>query len=547
MSKERRTISASSLPARLKQHAEDRPEAIAYRLHSSGTLTYRQLADQVDAFAHWLSDRVPRGATIILSCPSDLKYPVAFLGLLAAGCSVFPILLDASDMELSRAATESGAVGIVGDHRTGSHGTSSMSFLNRFEFAKPGCPTMRLSLLRKGPETNSNSGVGATGRGTPKPVSFGHEADTSLGVPLPVAPRTVGSVEVNCAPLRSEIFPQTGALLLQSSGTTGLPKIVRRSGASLDAVAQATAEAIGFTVEDRVLMTVPLTHSYGLEHGLLAPIWAGSSIHLCPGLDLQILLPELASGITIFPGVPSTFEMLANLPGEAAPMPGLRAAYSAGAPLPRSVFDRFLARYGIRITQLYGATEVGSVTFNPPSEPFDPASVGRAMRGVSIRILDAKKSGRAIAAEKEGEIAIRAESMFGGYLNAKSELIDGHFPTGDLGHIDAGGRLFVTGRLKLLIDVGGLKVNPLEVEAVLQQHPEVAACAVIAALQTATVNRLKAFIEPRDPSKPPAIEELRQLARTNLSAYKVPRFFGFITKLPRSPTGKILRHLLEVK
>ena len=464
MSKERRTISASSLPARLKQHAVDRPEAIAYRLHSSGTLTYRQLADQVDAFANWLSDRVPRGATIILSCPSDLKYPVAFLGLLAAGCSVFPILLDASDMELSRAATESGAVGIVGDHRAESHGTSSMGFLTIFEFAESGCPTMRLS-LRADPWPPSSAGK-----------SFGD-------------------------------------LLLQSSGTTGLPKIVRRSGASLDAVAQATAEAIGFTVADRVLMTVPLTHSYGLEHGLLAPIWAGSSIHLCPGLDLQILLPELANGITIFPGVPSTFEMLANLPGEAAPMPRLRSAYSAGAPLPRSVFDRFLARYGVRITQLYGATEVGSVTFNPPSEPFDPASVGRAMRGVSIRILDvndcacdiAKSSGATVIlrysegsgcdrtsdgslgvsqndespANEEGQIAISAPSMFSDYLNAESNLIDGHFPTGDLGHFDASGRLFVTGRLKLLIDVGGLKVNPLEVEAVLQQHPGVAACAVI--------------------------------------------------------------------
>jgi acyl-CoA synthetase (AMP-forming)/AMP-acid ligase II len=338
---------------------------------------------------------------------------------------------------------------------------------------------------------------------------------------------------------------RSGDLLLQSSGTTGLPKIVRRSGDSLDAVARGSAESVGFRPDDRVLMTVPLTHSYGLEHGVLAPIWAGSCVHLCRGLNLPVIVPELiAGGITLFPGVPSTFEMLAGVAEAGLTMPSLRTAYAAGAPLPRPVFDAFAERFGIRVAQLYGASEIGSVTFNPPGDDFDPASAGLPFNGVSIRILH-PDTNAALPTGAEGQVAVRAASMFSGYLNAPADLIDGYFATGDLGRLDAAGRLFITGRIKLLIDVGGLKVNPLEVEAVLAEHPAVAACVVVPVQQSQTVFRLKAIIAPRHPAAPPAASDLRRFAQSRLAAYKVPRLFEVRDSLPRSATGKILRHLLE--
>ena len=333
-----------------------------------------------------------------------------------------------------------------------------------------------------------------------------------------------------------------GDLFLQSSGTTGLPKIVRRSGRSLDAVARAMAEVIGFTPADRVLMALPLPHSYGLEHGLLAPLWAGSCVHLCAGLDFPVVVRELKDeGITIFPGVPSAFEMLSHVAGANVAMPSLRLAYSAGGPLPREVFDAFATRFGIAVTQLYGASEIGSVTYNSPAGgvpagDFDPASVGRPMAGVEIRIL---------GGQPDGEIAIRAASMFDGYVDSPAELVDGFFATGDLGHVDAAGRLFITGRLKLLIDVGGFKVNPMEVEAVIARHPTVGSCIVVAMRQSRTVNRLKAVVTPRYPELQVPLEELRQWARRHLAAYKVPRLFELRASLPRTPSGKIMRQLLE--
>lgn len=342
------------------------------------------------------------------------------------------------------------------------------------------------------------------------------------------------------APWATETPIDGPALLLLSSGTTGLPKIVLRDGPSLDAVSAAMVESIGFTPADRVLATVPLCHSYGLEHGLLAPIWAGSTVCLCRGLDMPLVERQLgAGGITLVPGVPAMFEMLAHRPDIAArSIPTLRIAYSAGAPLPAAVFNRLADATGLRVGQLYGATEIGSVTFNDPHRPgFDSASVGRAMNGVQIRLIPTPGA--------DAQVAIRADSMFRGYLGESSPNDpDGFFLTGDLGRIDSDGNLFITGRLKLLIDIGGLKVSPIEIEQALCEHPGVRACVVLAMPLSETVNRLKAIIEPRDLDHPVTPAEMRDFARQRLTAYKVPRVIEVRASLPRSASGKVVRHLV---
>lgn len=337
-------------------------------------------------------------------------------------------------------------------------------------------------------------------------------------------------------------------LLLQSSGTTGRPKIVYRPAAAVDAVCANMVGAIGFTDTDRVLATVPLCHSYGLEHGLLAPLTAGASIHLCQGFDLHLVLGQLAgAGISVFPAVPSMFEMLAQLADERSRFPALRTTYSAGGQLPSGIAEAFFRKYGLRIAQLYGASEVGSVTFTRSDDPaFDSSSVGRPMHGVDIRIGAVNDQAQVQPTGTDGQVLVRATSMFTGYLNGESGVTsDGFFPTGDLGRVDASGNLTITGRIKLLIDVGGLKVNPLEVEEVLRQHPGVAACVAVPMRLSETISRIRAVVVPVDPATPPAAEELRRFARARLTPHKVPRVFEFRDKLPTSATGKILRHLVE--
>jgi long-chain acyl-CoA synthetase len=240
--------------------------------------------------------------------------------------------------------------------------------------------------------------------------------------------------------------------------------------------------------------------------------------------------------VTIFPAVPSMIEMLASMNDETFAMPKLRLIYSAGGPLPRGLHDRFAERFGLRVGQVYGMTEIGSVTFNDPNrEPFDPASVGRAMCDVSIRIID-----------DSGEVVARAPSMLSEYINEPMDLVDGHFRTGDLGRIDEHGRLNITGRARLLIDTGGLKINPLEVEGVIAQHPDVAECIVLPVRQSETVERICAVVVAREDHDRPSIESIRSFAKERLAAYKVPRQVIFRDSLPKTATGKVLRHLVEV-
>jgi len=484
-----------ALLTRLHSHAAARPDDIAYREASNDrTLTWRALADGVAGFANAVRSTISPASTVMLCAANQIEYPIAFLGILAAGCDVFPISADVAEVELLRAVAHARALAIVGHERA-------------------------LQIVGD------------------RVKSWGID---SLNVGSALADRANDSVRQGGPYI-------TPALLLQSSGTTGLPKIVRRSGLSLDVVSSQMAEAVGFTPDDHVLAAVPLTHSYGLEHGLLAPVWAGSTVHLCRGLDVPTMLCELAGNqITIFPAVPSMIEMLAGV-SEAPAIKSLRTAYTAGAPLPASVVARFTDRFGVRLSQLYGATEIGSVTFNSPrEEPFDSTSVGRAMRGVVLRIVHITDN-TSLPAGEEGHLIVRADSMFEGYLHEKTELIEGYFPTGDLARLEYDGRLYITGRLKLLIDVGGMKVNPLEVEAVLCQHPDVAECVVVPIQQSETVNRLRAVVTPRDPAVPIAIESLRAFAKSHLNAYKVPRIFDIRQALPKSPTGKILRHTVETE
>jgi long-chain acyl-CoA synthetase len=477
------------LLTRLDHHATTAGDRIAYRelAAPARTLTYAQLRAAASAFAAHLRTRIAPGAVVMLSLPNRIEYPAAFLGILAAGCSVFPVSSEMVDVELQTLARESSAAAIVGTDRA--------------------CAALK--------DLVSHT----------------------------IAPDQVLSAD------QPEIFAPADTpvdLLLCSSGTTARPKIVLRDAPSLDAVSQDMCEALGVRPDDRFLSIVPLCHSYGLEHGLLAPVWAGATVHLSPGLDLAVVMPQLASGgITLFPSVPSAYDMICQV-AHAQPMPHLRKAYAAGAPLPRSVADAFFEKFGVRIGQLYGATEIGSITFSDPASPhFDPQSVGVPYPRVELRIVN-PDTRQPLPPGSEGELLVRAPSMLRGYLHQSTpSTIDGFFPTGDLARRDQHNNLTITGRLKLLIEIGGLKVNVLEDEDLLARHPAVGEAAVVAVRVSETVSRLKAVITPRDPENPPVPDDVRRFLRQRLTPYKVPRVIEVRESLPRSPAGKILRRLLE--
>ena len=237
---------------------------------------------------------------------------------------------------------------------------------------------------------------------------------------------------------------------------------------------------------------------------------------------------------------------LASRDGLTAPNKSLNAVYSAGATLPAPVAEMFFERFGIHVGQLYGATEIGSVTFGrPEGDALPEGCVGRPMNGVSIEIVGLEDVSETPAPGEQGQIAIQAPSMLEAYLgNDTAPIANGHFLTGDLGSIDRAGALTITGRVKTLIEVGGMKVNPMEVERALGDHPGVAECAVVPVLVTQTLSRVTAFIVPTNPHQPPSASVLRGFVKPQLATYKVPRAFNIVEALPKTSLGKVKRRQL---
>lgn len=492
---------ALQLIERLYEHAAARPDAVALREVSAADgggriMSYRPFLSAVESLAEVLHRDLPEHAVVLVALPNELEYFVAFYAVLLAGRTVFPVHPLLAETELQTAAKRSQAVAFVAVERSSG------------AFEKIGLRNIVVSL--RDDESQRDHTLDR------------HASDSAC-------------------------------LLLQSSGTTGQPKIVQRSGQSLDAVAGNVASSVALVPDDRVLGLVPACHSYGVENVALGPLWAGCQVHLCHNLDTTVVHRLLThAGITVFPGVPAMFDLLAQLGHAGERSTALRSAYSAGAMLPGAVFEAFERGFGVRIGQLFGMTEIGSVTFNDPhGESHDPASVGLPMDGVQVRIVDptTRNLSEPLLPNREGEVAVSAPSMLTGYLDddgvcqAPTEMCDGFFFTGDLGRLDDRGRLTITGRLKLVIDVGGHKVNLLEVESVLQAHPAVAACVVVPVPVSKTVSRLKAFVELDSGGPAPTSDELRSAIRDKLSAHKVPRVIEFRDKLPRSPTGKVLRRI----
>lgn len=349
-----------------------------------------------------------------------------------------------------------------------------------------------------------------------------------LGAHLPAG--EVERLTAQAQTVDAATHPPGGWLCLPSSGTTGLPKLARRDLPALAAVAQQTTQAAGITADDRMLLAVPVSHSYGVD-SLLSALWAGATVELENTFDpgrLHTRLRETCA--TVLPAVPVMIEMLLRM-DDGAPLPHLRLAYCAGAPLPPALWREVAQKLGLKVGTLYGATEMASVYFEHGDAPgFDPACVGFPMTGVQTRFAT------------DGEVFIKAPSLMAAYWGTEATglEVDGFFATGDLGEITAAGRLCLTGRKKLLIDVGGSKVNPLEVEAILREVPGVALCVVIPEPVSDTIRRVKALVVMKDNCAFDSAA-LKAHCKANLAAHKVPRIFEQRAGLPVSATGKVLR------
>jgi long-chain acyl-CoA synthetase len=336
-----------------------------------------------------------------------------------------------------------------------------------------------------------------------------------------------------------------------SSGSTGTPKGMVRTSAQLAAEADAFYDTVGVSENDVILGLVALFHSHGLGNALLASVRSGATLVLLPSFQRDAVLAAIGrEQVSVFPSVPFICQTLAETRrAERAETGSLRLCFTAGAPLARETFDLWAARFGVPLRQLYGCSEAGSVTINLDDDvAATAASSGRPMKGIELTVV--RPDGEPCAPGESGEVSFNSPAATTRYEGLSPEANDasfvgGWFRTGDLGHLDASGNLYVTGRTKLFISTSGYKVDPFEVEDVLRRHPAVADVVVVGAAGSAGDQVVKAVVVPRHAADERALRtELLALCRAELAVHKVPRIVEFRDEIPKSPLGKILRKYL---
>ena len=343
--------------------------------------------------------------------------------------------------------------------------------------------------------------------------------------------------------------PPSAALVLYTSGSTGRPKGALLSHAAVEFAQRSWAGPVmELTPDDVVLAALPLSHSFGLNGALLAPLLVGSTVRLVerftPDGVASLLKRE---AISVFPGVATMFRRLLDLPVFADTR--LRLAVSGAAPCPWDLAQEWRARTGVRILRGYGMTELFRPLSYLAGDPTDlPDAVGRAVPGVEARVVD--DDGRTLAAGEGGELLIRTPAATDGYLGAPDDtravLADGWFRTGDLATIDRDGWVRITGRKRERILRAGHSIFPPEVEAMLLTHPDVAEAAVIGVPHAELGEEVAAFVVLRGGARA-TTNDLIAYCRERLAGYKYPRRVTLMAALPRSATGKVLKAKLAAE
>jgi long-chain acyl-CoA synthetase len=343
------------------------------------------------------------------------------------------------------------------------------------------------------------------------------------------------------------------AVILYTSGTTGIPKGAELTHANMHRNASVAATSLfDLDPDDVVMGCLPLFHSFGQTCGLNAAVLSGSCLTLIPRFSAVAALKVIErDGVTVFEGVPTMYVGLLAEAEKAAPAAdtsSLRLCVSGGAALPVQVLHGFERAFGTVILEGYGLSETSPVaTFNR-REQRRPGSIGVPIDGVELRLVDADAAGLAKPGEI-GEIAIRGHNVMKGYWGrpeATGQAIrDGWFHTGDLARIDSDGFYYIVDRKKDMIIRGGYNIYPREIEEVLYEHPAVLEAAVIGVPHASLGEEVAAAVT-LCPGAQASPDELREYVRARVAAYKYPRHVWLTDALPKGPTGKVLKRAITI-
>jgi long-chain acyl-CoA synthetase len=467
-------------------------------------LSYGQLFGWSERITRALGSvvRAP-GQRVALMMPNSAAFAAAFFAVARAGAVVAPVNPGSGSHDLTSHLSDLDAVALLADPAT---------------LARTATTIERLTLV---------------------PATF--EVSEEYGA-RPVRPgTTVG-----------EALPTTGGLpLLQlyTSGSTGKPKRVVRTHAQLRAELDCLRQTFAVTEADRFLGVAPFFHVNGLVRTMLNCLYSGAT--LLPVAEFrrrEVTTLLTTERVTFLGGVPQIFAIIGQTPLRGhVDLSALRIVFSSSAPLTPADAARFRGQYGVVIRQLYGSSETGTISFNRSSDPeATQESVGQPLDGVRVEVLDDQD--RVLPPGHEGELAIASPFAVTGYHGnpeATAESFRGGFyRSGDIGIMSLDGTLRLTGRKKLMINRGGFKVNPYEVEEVIKMHPKVAEVAVFGSPSASGDDLVCCVVVP---SAPCTAEDILLHCKARIADFKIPAHIEFRVALPTSAAGKILRGQLAIR
>jgi acyl-CoA synthetase (AMP-forming)/AMP-acid ligase II len=381
--------------------------------------------------------------------------------------------------------------------------------------------------------------VGDAGEGRLRVVAWREDGET--------ADPTLDELIDEGSPADLDPPAQPGRIVILTSGTTGTPKGANRgSPDSLDPAA-ALLSKIPLRARETTMIAAPLFHSWGFAHFSLG-LALSSTLVLRRRFDPEMTLSDVArhraSALIVVPVMLQRILDLDAAVRRRYDVSCLKAICASGSALPGALSDRVMDELGDKVYNLYGSTEVAWATIATPEDlRAAPGTAGRPPRGTVLKLYD--QDGHEVPQGETGRIFVGNEMLFEGYTGGGSkDSIDGLMATGDVGHFDRDGRLFVDGRDDDMIVSGGENVFPAEVEELLARHEAVSEAAVIGVEDEDWGQRLKAFVVLRE-GRRATEDDLKGHIKQNLAGYKVPREVELIPELPRNATGKVLKRELE--
>lgn len=461
-------------------------------------ISHRSLADQVESLAGVLQGAGLRGGEVVaIVLPNGAELLVLFLALARAGMIAAPLNPAYKADELHGLLLDLDPRAII---------TTSGNDAVATGAAKLGVPIWSASLEPSG--TVRLGGISPTSRG-------------SLGDPV----------------------ANDVALLLHTSGTEGRPKIVPLTHANLVGAAHRIASHYALTPADRSLVVMPLFHGHGLIGAALATLVSGGAAIVPPRFSASHFWESFRRHrASWYTAVPTIHEiLLARADSDGAPQAGARFIRSCSAALPSVVSATLERRFGAPVVEAYGITEASHQVASNPLPPREPraGTVGFGT-GAEIAIIDSQ--GRHLPSRSAGEVVIRGPSVMHGYRNNlaadAAAFIDGWFRTGDMGFLDDNGYLALTGRIKEMINRGGEKISPNEIDNVLRAHPSVAEAAAFGVPDPKYGEEVEAAVVLRSAA---STQEIQAFCSTRLADFKVPKLIHVVSAIPKNALGKVQR------